>query len=114
MNLKRGRCSWPGPRRWPPERCCRRRRPRRAAAGQLLVWDNEANMPGACADQYTSFSEPDVGIWNDPYRRTTVLGTGARTQTFATTAFVSDGLAWSCGSGVTTRFWYRATTRATA
>jgi len=74
--------------------------------GSCYVWDNEANMPGACDDQYANFSEPDVQIWNDPYRPTTVLGTGANNQTFATMDFVSDGLAWSCESGVTTRFWY--------
>jgi hypothetical protein len=81
--------------------------PSAVGPGSCYVWDNEANMPGACADQYTNFIESGVDIWNDPYRPTTVLGSGENRQTFATMEFVSDGAVSLCESGVTTRFWYR-------
>ena len=74
--------------------------------GSCYIWDNEANMPGACDDQYTDFSQSGVDIWDDPYQPATVLGTGGDGEVFATMGFVSDGVAWSCDSGVTTRFWY--------
>jgi hypothetical protein len=76
--------------------------------GSCYIYDNVANYPGACADQPTTFAESGVEIWNDPYHPTTVLGTGDSGQVFATHAylFVSDGAAWPCESGVTTRFWY--------
>jgi hypothetical protein len=75
--------------------------------GSCYIWDNEANIPGACDDQYTTFSEPGVDIWNDPYQPGAVLATAGNGEVFATMGFVADGLAWSCESGVTTRFWYR-------
>jgi hypothetical protein len=75
--------------------------------GSCYIWDNEANMPGACGDQYTNFIQSGVDIWNDPYRPNTVLGNGENRQTFATMEFVYDGAVSLCESGVTTRFWYR-------
>lgn len=80
--------------------------PAMSAPGSCYVWDNEANIPGACVDQYTNFVQSGVAIWNDPYQPTTVLGTGENRQIFATITFVGDGVAWACESGVTTRFWY--------
>lgn len=74
--------------------------------GSCYIWDNEANIPGACDDQYTTFTQSGVEIWNDPYRPATVLGAGGNGQVFATMGFVSDGAARLCDSGVTTRFWY--------
>jgi len=47
-----------------------------------------------------------VSIWDDPHQPTTALATGGNGHIFATMGFVSDGAAWACDGGVTTRFWY--------
>lgn len=78
-----------------------------AASGSCYFYDNQNNMPGACADETTNYSEGNVGVWNDPDNPTTRVATGSAGQVFESFPdYVSNGRPTTCDNGVTTSYWY--------
>lgn len=76
-------------------------------SGSCYFYDNLNNMPGACAQETTNYSEGDVGVWNDPNNPTTRVATGSAGQAFSSFDYVSNGRSTTCDNGVTTSYWYR-------